>query len=543
MSSSPDTANVIDSTKPKSVYAKLKDSYQFCILFVLCAVFVCLKIPNLKIPFFWDEAWVYAPGIKVMAKSGASLLPHALADSYSRGHPLLFYCMGAIWVNLFGNSTFSIHLFALGIAVSFAFTLFYIVKKIFDPTLALIVTAITLTLPNFFAQSAIAVPEIFLSLWAILTIYHFVKGNKYYYFLVGTLMMLTKESGIAIIATLMLYPFICFITQKRILPSFKVFIQSSFFAFTPLFSFIAFLIVQHYQRGYYLFPEHLSLLNFNWHAFQETLKGCYDYLFEGQNRIFITWSFLIAFGLLYKPMPFIIRCFIVLGLMTCVKIFFRYWALPDWLMIIVIGLFTSIFYYLMHIKYAPEQKESNKFLAILFLFGIVYLIFSSINFITGRYLFILAPLLVLYFSYYIKIALRFHPVLPYCWAALIMGALVYYSIKICTNTGDESPRYIDSIKLEQQMVKYLEDQNLQKDSIYCKFTMEIALKDTGVGFLSGKPFSNVNGSLDKNTEYVIYNNVDYDTLWIHGSDSLPQFQIIKTFNYGVANGKLFKRRD
>src|SRR6185312_9109450 len=166
---------------------RLKNSYSFIILCILCIVFIVVKFSTLNTPFFWDEAWVYAPAIREMAKDGISLMPHALSDNYSRGHPLLFFTTGAMWVKLFGSSLFSMHLFALAVAISFIFTLFYIVKNIFaDSTLALLIASITLVQPIFVAQSGLVLPEVFLALWAILTIYHFVKGTRYYYFLFAT---------------------------------------------------------------------------------------------------------------------------------------------------------------------------------------------------------------------------------------------------------------------------------------------------------------------------------------------------------------------
>ncbi len=522
--------------------SKIKDSYQFLILCALCIIFIILKYFTLNTPYFWDESWVYAPAIKAMAQSGISLMPHALSDFFSRGHPLFFFFTGAIWVKLLGSSFISLHLFALAIAISFIFTLFYIVKNLFDSTLALIVSAITLIQPNFISQSAIVLPEIFVSLWAVLTIYHFVKGNRFYYFLFGSLLMLTKESGIVIIASLMAYQCISFFVQKITLHSFKLFMVDSLFAFTPILPFIAFLIIQHSERGYYLYPEHVALLNFNWNNFQEVLKHCYDILFEGQGRILITWSFLIIFGLLYKPIPVFARWAIVIGLMVCVKIFFRYWPLPDWLMILFVGAFTCMFYYFMHIKYATASKQSEKFLATLFITGILYLVFSSINFFTNRYLLLLVPLMVIYFSYYIKTSIQFRPYLPYTWALVIVVLMICNVIFYCNSLGDDSPKYIHGIRLEQEMVKYMEQQHLQKSNIYSNFTMTVALHDKDCGFLTGDSiFTNLAVDLNKNTEYVVYTNVDFDTLWWKRSDTLPNFKIVKKFDYGIAHGRLFKR--
>lgn len=529
--------------KNKWAFIKVNESYQKFIFFALCIIFGCIKILNLNTPLFWDEAWVYAPAIKEMAKDGISLLPHALSDSYSRGHPLLFFTTGAIWVKLFGGSLFSMHLFALTIAISFICTLFYIVKKIFDSTLALIVASITLVQPIFVAQSALDLPEVFLSLWAILTIYHFVRQNKIYYLFFGTLLVLTKESGIVIIASLLLYQAISFCTNKITVQSLKLFILNSIISFIPMFFFVTFLVIQHHQRGYYFFPEHIALLNFNWHDFQEQLKHCYDYLFERQGRLYITYSFLILFGLFYKPIPMVLRLFLVIGLVACVKIFFRYWTLPDWVMILFIGVFTSIFYYIMHVKYAVASKQAASLLAILFLTSILYLIFSSVNFITARYLFFLVPLMILYFSYYVKESLRFYAFLPYAWTVLLMSVVLYGIFFYSNGLGDDSPKYIQSVKLEEKIVRYLEQQNIRKDTINCAFTMNIALKDTNMGYLSGRFFANTTGELNKNIKYIIYTNIDVDSdsLWIKGSDSLAHFHIIKKFDYGVANGKIFMR--
>lgn len=524
--------------------SRLKNSYPFLVLCIFCIVFVVIKFATLNTPYFWDEAWVYAPAIKELAKNGISLLPDALSDTYSRGHPLLFFTTGAIWVKLFGSSLFAMHLYALTIAISFVLMLFYVVQNLFDSVLALIVASLTLVQPIFVAQSGMVLPEVFLSLWAVLTIYHFVKGNNYYYFLFGMLMVLTKESGIVIIASLMLYQAVCFFTGKINPVSFKLFFKNTWVAFSPVIPFMIFLWIQHYQRGYYFYPEHISMLNFNWHDFQERLKHCYDYVFEHQDRMFLTWSFLIAFGLFYKPIPLYIRCFIVLGLIACVKIFFRYWALPDWLMIIYITLFTSAFYYFMHIKNTDKENKSNKFLSILFIMSILYLVFSCINFFTNRYLLILIPCMILYFAYYIKTSLQYRVYISYAWALALVCIFVSNDIAVSapSGQGDDSPQYIQAIKLEKSMIGYLESRHLQKHTIYCSFTMCIALHHPEMGFLSDSAiFDSLVPKFNNHPEYVIFTNIDYDSLWLKGSDTLPHYRMLKRFDFGGAHGKIFKR--
>jgi len=150
--------------------------------------------------------------------------------------------------------------------------------------------------------------------------------------------------------------------------------------------------------------------------------------------------------------------------------------------------------------------------------------------------------MVLYFSFYIKVSINYRPFIPYLWAGLMICSITYYAIAVSKTMGDDSPKYIQAVKLEQTMVKYMEQQQLQKNNIYCNFTMLVALKDKGCGFLSGdKPFINATDKLDKKTEYVIYTNIDYCAVWQKGSDTLQGFQVVKQFDYGVAHGTIFKR--
>jgi hypothetical protein len=382
-----------------------------------------------------------------------------------------------------------------------------------------------------------------LSLWTILALYHFVRGNRYWYFLFATCMVLTKESGTIVIVSILLYQAICLFANKIIWKSLKLFLQDSMFAFLPIFSFLIFLGIQHYQRGYYFFPEHISLLNFNWNDFQYRLQFCYNYTFELQGRIFFTWSFLIAFALFYKPIPKFIRFFIAIGLMMCVRIFFKHGILSDWQVNLFIGLFAAVFYYFMHIKYANEGKYSNKMLASIFIIGILYLIFCAVNVFTNRYLFLFIPLMIVYFSYYVKESLRYFAFLPYVWGTLLMSVILYgifFHYKD-NGLGDDSPNYVQGVKLEKNIIGYLEQQNLQKDTIDCAFTVNAALKNKDMGYLSGASFTHIVGKIYMKPKYVVYTNVDYDSLWEKGSDTLAHFHIIKKFEYGAANGKIFER--
>src|SRR6185312_16370159 len=86
-------------------------------LLLVLSVFIILKIPALHYPFFADESWSYAPGVKLMYLHGPSLMPNAIDLLYSRGHPLLFYAAAAAWMKIFGVSHIAQHTFSLLISL------------------------------------------------------------------------------------------------------------------------------------------------------------------------------------------------------------------------------------------------------------------------------------------------------------------------------------------------------------------------------------------------------------------------------------------
>nr|HMU05546.1 hypothetical protein [Saprospiraceae bacterium] len=103
----------------KNLNFDLKSSNQWYLIAVLIYLlfWTLLRAQYIDIPFYWDEAWVYAPGIRHMMDSGPSLLPDAIPEFYSRGHPLLFYFLGGIWLKIFGTSFVAYHTFPLTISV------------------------------------------------------------------------------------------------------------------------------------------------------------------------------------------------------------------------------------------------------------------------------------------------------------------------------------------------------------------------------------------------------------------------------------------
>src|SRR5580704_9697985 len=94
------------------------------VLFLVLIVFAVCKLPHLHYAYYWDESWPYAVAIKTMYYHGISLMPNAIDPELSRGHPLFFHAIAALWMNIFGASHVSMHSFALLISLLLLVTLY-----------------------------------------------------------------------------------------------------------------------------------------------------------------------------------------------------------------------------------------------------------------------------------------------------------------------------------------------------------------------------------------------------------------------------------
>ena len=86
--------------RPDKLFAVVRSHPGF-LLFLCWLIFIIFKLPHLSLPYYSDEAWSYIPAIHMMETNGLSMLPDALPPDVSRGHPLLFYFLGALWMRVF----------------------------------------------------------------------------------------------------------------------------------------------------------------------------------------------------------------------------------------------------------------------------------------------------------------------------------------------------------------------------------------------------------------------------------------------------------
>lgn len=230
------------------------------ILFLLLSCIAAFVVLHLVYRIFnqaylWDELGVYSRAAIYLYEHSLSIFPDAIPDELSRGHPTLCVLYYGIWFKLFGCTPFVGHIAAAAIyLVSCVFT-YLILSMYMKQWLSAFTTLIIFLQPMFLAQSILILPESLLMCTTIISVYSYLKRNIWLTCVFLLLSLQIKESALIL-------PIAFLITEMWTKKSFN---WTGFIAyfFIPIAGFALFLLVQKLQRGYYFYPLHTSLLQFD----------------------------------------------------------------------------------------------------------------------------------------------------------------------------------------------------------------------------------------------------------------------------------------
>lgn len=432
--------------------------------------FIFFKIQDLFLPYFWDEAWSYMPAINAMVKKGISLLPNSIPPELYRGHPLFFYFIASVWIKLFGSEIWITKLFPLIITSGLLYTVYLFTKKTFDNQIALLSLFILMIQSVIFAQATFILPEILLAFFTFLIIKNFIEKKYINTMLLLLLALFTKESGIVIWFTVVFFEVIQIVKS----PDRKY--KNLFYLLVPLFTISIFFIVQKWMVGWFFFPNHLAFINPS--AFLDRLNGYSSYLFIYMGRNILS----------------------------------------------IAGL-GSLIYLL--IRNNKELSEKKKILYIFSFFIISYILFSSMNFYSPRYLLSILPFVVIMWVFFIKSVLKkYHASITLVVFAIIIINNLYFTVHK-RGGNDHSLGYRDLIQVQQKMISYCEDEMLFDENIYTQFLMNHYMTNKSSGYLKGtRTFDNIKGTVAPDTRYAIFSTDELDKV---------KYEEIK------ANNKLLKR--
>ncbi len=451
-------------------------------------IFVILKWSDVKLPYFWDEAWSYGPAVYHMYEKGPSLLPGVISDWDSRGHPLLFYFLAALWLKIFGYSILNAHLFALTISIVLSLSVYFILGKYFNYRVALAGMITLMCQEIFFVQSIMLMPEVLLALFALLVFFSYFENKILWFNFFATCSIFTKETGIAILLTVFLYDIYknCNNTLKYI-----IFRQLKLFTI-PAVLISIFFIIQKLTYGWFFYPDHIGKMTNHISEILNRFNGYSLFLFfrHGRNLMSIT-----------------ILIFIII-------LFFK--------------------------KISEDNKKSFYQFSLLFI--IIYLLLLAINFPTLRYLLSIFPFFVIIFVLAIE-SLIFKKNWFFWLTVIVFSSISGYYTYANREISDVSLGYRDMVEVHKNTVKFLEENNLYDEKIATHFLMIYNLTHPEIGYLSaGKKFNHVSSTIDTtSTKYVIVSNIEQEFAnpIVHKIDSIT----IKTFSKNNAWCKILQLRN
>jgi len=397
-------------------------------------ILLAIMIPNLSLPFFYDEAWSYFPAIKKMAELGPTLLPGELSIDDCKGHPQFFFFISSIWMNLFSIHTVLLRILPLLISVGVLLSIYFGLLQIANWETAFTASLLVSVQSMFLAQSIMLLPEMLMTLLFVLSFFFFIQKKFVGYAVASSLMVLTKETAIIFpFITGLFYLLTLFSSSNR--TNFRI--AHLFALLAPGLVYTVFLLLHYLGYGVLLYGYHINYVSFDWPTIHDKIDRAYSFIFIRYGR----------------------RSISILGILS-----------------LIIGI---------------TQRQINwKFLLLAVLSFLSFMIFSVFNFYTQRYGLVAIVLVIILVSSILgqlKINAFFK-----CGIAIILASFCLYNSITIKENSDVDLGYAETIRVYEDMVHYCEDQKLQDESFSVTFNMIFALRDKDLGYVKGnKEFANI----------------------------------------------------
>jgi len=453
-------------------------------------LFVFFKWSQLSLPFFWDESWVYGPALQLMAKDGPGLLPNDLHDWYSRGHPLLFHFLGSTWIKLFGSSLPVIHGFALSVSILYLVAVYWVAGRLFGWKAGIGAGLLVAAQPAFIAQSTMVMPEIFLAATTLAGFYFLIRKKYMLTAFAGSLAVLTKETGLAIFGSFMIYWMLITLKNKQ---EFKL--RKSLTEFLmlciPFLVFGIFLIIQYFQKGWFFYPAHVGMIDLTWSSISHKLEIIYKTLFVSSGMIAI----------------------------------------------LLFSVSSTVDELVARKKLSPELKN---FLLPGLLLLVLFSLFSAVNFFTNRYLLPLSAIVLIPCAVLIVGSRRPDWMKLAIFILLMSFSLSYSVLPQNHRVGDTSMGYVDGIRVNQDCINWMVNNDLQKDKVLTHFLMQIQLSNASSRYLEKEhEIRDVVTAWQDGVQWVVYSNFEKS----FNLDQLKQehpLELVQRFESGKAFTEIYK---
>ncbi len=513
-------------------------------LFIILLIFVALKIPQLHYAFYWDECWPYAPALKAMYIHGPSLMPNAIDAELSRGHPLLFHALAAIWMNIFGTSHVSLHSFALLISVLFLIAIYETALRIFGCRVAVLALTLIIVQEMFFIQSSILLPEMLVALWCFLSLVFYAKEKYLLTALCLTLLFYTKESGLVMGAVLGIDAIAGSFKKGT---SLKLLLYRLLSVGIPCVLIAVFFLIQKHLLGWYIFPMHNGMIQHKWNIVWFNFRMCgIETLYCAQMRNYY-FLLLAAVAVITAIKRKKLKLLTILLPVVCIYYFVDDTRagrlLPSVPFFIVFILSALCFIYTYSASEYCTSPQQRKLIRLSGWFILCFLCFSAMNFFTPRYILAaMIPMLFITSVFYLQVIKLSFTWLYYPVILLVLGIGVraYMHNEVY---GDCEHGIFDALTVQQGVTDYFEKNVARDQQIGAMFMESQHLTDPATGFLhSEKAFKNVKWEVGSNTHYAVFDDIEPDEkryLQIKGDTG---FYLAKRIEKGIVWAEIYKRK-
>lgn len=400
-------------------------------LLVITWAFLLSRLWLLNLPLFWDELGVYGQSVFHLADNQICPTPSCLPPILSRGHPMLYVFLNAVWTEISGLSIPSLRLFNLLISLGLLAFVYRITSRHWNPQAGLMAASILAIQPLFAIQSVMILPEMMLAFFVTGMIGAWFKRSWVWYILLGLGAVWTKETGIVVPLALMSTRVLQSLFRKETTGLLADLALIS----APLVGFFAFLALQKAQLGWFLFPYHESLIDLTPGAVVFKLQEFVEFLLLQQGRW--TWMLVLLLVLAMRLLQ----------------------GKGDWL----------------------SDLTNNPRTLTLVIVVLSLLLFSSLNAYMNRYLLLCFPLCsILVAAGLQQIGLKPRIAL---WGLLCAIPVLHNSSEF---NYDEDESLVNQVNLIQQAVEWIEQRD-DLTSVKVNFPGYYAFQDPRYGYLSGQP--------------------------------------------------------
>lgn len=512
------------------------------LLILILAVYYILKWEHITLPFFWDEAVVYAPAIKLMAKAGPTLLPGAIPVEYSRGHPLLLHFVAGSWITLFGDSNIALHSFGFFICSLLCIVLYLISWEIYPNSIAGIITILFFLLQEIiFVQSVMITPEFLVTLGICIWILGLLKENLSLKTIGLTIGLLTKESFLPLW-------FCAFIIDFSLNNPIKNGLKTLWKSYIPYLisgiSIVAFFMIQFKIYGWFFFPLHINILETReWFLFFN-IDLIYQLFLKEQNRHLVWILILISIPLLFmkKKWMALTLFFTVLFFIYPVHFDGKYVFEYKYLIYLLVHMIILFFY----LKKVKNLGKSELLFLTIWIMSFAYIAFSTVNFFTHRYMIVIFSFMSIYVCLFISfLKSRFYLMTTSILISSLLFIQYYLNIgRVDDMVSDWRISMIDVMKAQLWFAHKAEDMKLYDKNIFLPHLNHSSLIEHESGYRRTLvPFNHLNGNYQPNIhDYILFTtiepNSEKDTILSNENYALIDSFITPQFRY-----ELFKRNE